>query len=204
MDADDVEVFERIEAYRGHARLDCYRLRHRAFAGHWTDPMLREVIERGHAVCVLPYDPVADRVVLIEQFRIGPYAAGGAPWQIEIVAGIVEPGEAAETVARRETMEECGATLGPLEHIATFFASPGIMTETVTLYCGGARAPDLDGIHGLAHEHEDIRSFTVASEEAIGWIGSGRIAFAPAIIVLQWLAQHRSRLRAEWPARLGA
>lgn len=204
MDASDVEVIERAEAYRGYARLDRYRLRHRAFAGHWTDPMVREVVERGHAVCVLPYDPVLDRVVLIEQFRIGPFAAGRAPWQTEIVAGIIEPGEDAETVARRETAEECGATLGPLEHVATFFASPGIMTETVTVYCGGARAPEHGGIHGLAHEHEDIRSFTLAAEEAIGWIGSDRIAFAPAIIALQWLAQNRARLRIEWPARLGA
>ena len=39
--------------------------------------IVRELFERGHAVAVLPYDSERDRVVLVEQFCIGAYAAGG-------------------------------------------------------------------------------------------------------------------------------
>ncbi|MGB0629508.1 MAG: hypothetical protein ACPGRZ_02325 [Alphaproteobacteria bacterium] len=92
MDRSDVEILARDRVYDGYSAVDAYRLRHRKFGGGWTEPLSRELLERGNAVCVLPYDPVRDSAVLIEQFRIGAYGAGLRPWQLEIVAGIVEDG----------------------------------------------------------------------------------------------------------------
>jgi ADP-ribose diphosphatase len=108
MGADDLRVIERSVAYRGYVRVERYRLRHRLFAGGWSGEIVREVIERGHAVAVLPYDSVRDQVVLLEQFRVAAHAGGHAPWQTEIVAGIIEDGEDEIEVAHRETVEECG------------------------------------------------------------------------------------------------
>jgi ADP-ribose pyrophosphatase len=85
--------------FQGYFRVDRYTLRHRLFRDGWSRPIQREIFERGHAVAVLPYDPVLDSVVLIEQFRAGPLAAGDEPWVIEAIAGIVEDGESAEDVA---------------------------------------------------------------------------------------------------------
>ncbi len=127
---DDIEIISRDEVYGGYMRVEAYRLRHRRHAGGWTDEMRRELVERGHAVAVLPYDPARDEVVLIEQFRIGAYAAGRPPWQIEIVAGIIEAGETAEDVARRECVEECGCKLDALVHVHDFRPSPGVLSET--------------------------------------------------------------------------
>ena len=94
MDADkDVEVITKETVFQGYFRVDRYRLRHRTFAGGWTDEMVREVFERGHAVVVLLYDPDRDEVALIEQFRPGAFAAGWNPWLIECVAGIIDEGE---------------------------------------------------------------------------------------------------------------
>ena len=73
--------------------------------------LVRELFERGHAAAVLPYDPVTDRVLMIEQFRIGALAAPGGPWLLEIVAGVIDPGEIPEEVVRRETVEETGCHL---------------------------------------------------------------------------------------------
>src|SRR5262249_36602957 len=101
----DVEILEKSERYRGHFRIDRYRLRHRLFPGGWSGTFDRELFERGHAVGVLPYDAAADAIVLIEQFRIGALVAGMEPWLIEVVAGIVEEGEEPEEVARREALE---------------------------------------------------------------------------------------------------
>ncbi len=198
--ASDVDVTARDEVYRGYLRVDAYRLRHRKHAGGWTGEMSRELIERGHAVAVLPYDPILDRVVLIEQFRIGAYAAGLPPWQIEIVAGIIEAGEVGEDVARRECIEECGCRLGHLEHVCDFLASPGVLSETTALYCGRADASDVGGIHGLDDEHEDIRAFALEAETAFDLLDQGRILNSPAIIALQWLRGARERLRRDWLA----
>src|SRR5688572_30605466 len=108
----EVEVQTRATPYRGYMRVDIYTLRHEVFGRGWSEPMTREVMERGHAAAVLPYDPDCDQVLLIEQFRIGAYTAPGmSPWQIEIVAGIIEPDQTPEQAAARETEEEAGVPL---------------------------------------------------------------------------------------------
>ena len=196
--AADVEITARDEVYRGYLRIDSYRLRHRRHDGGWTGEMSREVVERGHAVAVLPYDPARDEVVLIEQFRIGAHAAGREPWQIEIVAGIIEDGEAPEDVARRECVEECGCRLDALVHVCDVLASPGVLSETTAVYCGRTDASDAGGVHGLADEHEDIRAIALAAEAAFAWLDDGRILNSPAIIALQWLRRERERLRRDW------
>lgn len=199
MDEKDVEVIARETVYQGFFRIDRYRLRHRCFAGGWTEAMTREVFERGHAVGVLPYDPRRDAVVLIEQFRIGALAAGWRPWMLEVVAGIMEDGETPEDVARREALEEAGCRLGRLAPVTTYLVSPGGTSESCSVFCGEADTDGLDGgIHGLAEEHEDIRVLVVPAEEAIAMAADGGVANAAALVALQWLALNRDRLRREW------
>lgn len=195
---DEVEILEKAELYSGYAKVFRYRFRHRLFAGGWSAEIGREVFERGHAVAVLPYDPDADAVVLIEQFRIGAWAAGFAPWQVEIVAGIVEEGEAIEEVARREAEEEAGAAIGALIPICRYLVSPGVASEAVALFCGRVDSRGLGGIHGLAEENEDIRVEVVPWARALAQLEEGSITNAVAIVGLQWLALNRERIRQAW------
>ena len=196
--AETVEIIEKTLRYKGFFQIAYYRFRHRLFAGGWSGVIEREVFERGHAVAVLPYDPAADAVVLIEQFRIGALVAGFAPWQVEIVAGIIEENETPEEVARRETKEDAGAVVGALIPICRYLVSPGGASESVALYCGRVDSRNLGGIHGLAHENEDIRVEVRSFSEAMVELNEGRIANAVSIIALQWLALHRERLRRDW------
>jgi ADP-ribose pyrophosphatase len=198
MDRNDVEIVERETVYRGYARVERWTLRHRLFAGGWSAPLSREVIDRGHAAAVLPYDPVRDEVVLIEQFRPGALGAGRDPWVIEIVAGIIEAGESAEALVRREALEEAGCPVDELIPITTCLMSPGILTETIAIFCGRTDARGVGGLHGLDHEGEDIRAFVVSFAAALAMLAEGRIANAIAVIALQWLALNRDRLRAVW------
>jgi len=195
-----VEVIHKSTAYRGYFRIDRYRLRHRQFAGGMGPAVTREVFERGHAAAVLPYDPAADAVVLIEQFRMGPFVCDDEPWLLEIVAGIVEEGEKPEDVARREAMEEADLTIGRLERICRYYVSPGGTSESVQLYCGRVAAPPSGGVHGLADEGEDIRVHTVPFAEAQRLLAEERIVSSPAVMALFWLALNRDRLRREWAA----
>lgn len=193
-----VELIERKTPYQGYFRIDRYALRHALFAGGMSEPLTREVFERGHAAAVLPYDPERDAVVLIEQFRIGAYAAGRDPWLIEIVAGIVEDGETPREVALRELAEEAGLTADLVEPIGEVMLSPGGTSETLALFCVRADASGAEGIHGLADEHEDIRVTTIPLADALAALDRGDIVSAPAIIALQWLALNRDRLRELW------
>ncbi|MBT7510312.1 MAG: ADP-ribose diphosphatase, partial [Rhodospirillaceae bacterium] len=71
-----IEIIERQTAFQGYFRIEQFALRHRTYSGGWTPEVKVELFERGNTVVVLPYDPVRDTVVLIEQFRIGAYVAG--------------------------------------------------------------------------------------------------------------------------------
>lgn len=196
---DDVEILEKTTPYKGRFRIDRYRLRYRRFDGAWSEPVIREVFERGHAAAVLPYDPVRDEVVLIEQFRPGPLAAGEAtPWMIEIVAGIIDPGETADVVVRREAVEEADLAIGALEFIADCYMTPGGCSERVAIYCGRCDAGAAGGVHGNPDEVEDIRVFTLPAAAIPDRLSDGSIRNAITMISLQWLCLHRTALRARW------
>lgn len=194
----EFEFINRRACFKGFFQIDRFDVRHRTFAGGWTQPLRREVFLRGHAVAVLPYDPLRDRVVLIEQFRIGAAAADRPAWLIEIPAGIVEPGEAVDEVARREANEEAGLDLLQLKPIVEFLPSPGGSSEVVHLLAGRIDRTSVSGIFGLDHEGEDIRTHYPTSDEAFDWIGQGRIDNSFTIIALQWLMLNRASLRQEW------
>ncbi len=198
MNADDVRVLACDTVYQGHYRVDRYRLQHRRHDGGWSQELTREVFERGHAVAVLPYDPQRDEVVLIEQFRVGAHAAGWAPWQLEVVAGIIDPGETAEDVARRESQEEAGLTVLELTPIADFLNSPGAVSQTERLFCGRVDATGAGGIHGLADEGEDIKVVVVPFAELPALLAAKKVTNAPGLIALQWLLLNRDELRARW------
>lgn len=198
MTGKDLEILEKTEAFRGYFRVNAYRLRHRLHGGGWSREFTREVFERGHAAAMLPYDPVRDSVVLIEQFRIGAHAAGRRPWLIEVVAGIIEKGEDPEEVVRRETMEEAGCAVTDLVPISSYLVSAGGTSETVSLYCGRVDASNAGGIHGCKDEDEDIRVLVLPFEKAFTMVESGEIANSAALVSLLWLALNRERLRKEW------
>lgn len=185
-------------AYQGFFRIERYQLSHQLFAGGWGKELTRELFERGHAAAVLPYDPDLDAVVLVEQFRIGALEAPIGPWLLEIVAGIIEPGEQPEEVVKREAQEEAGLQLAETEFICDYLVSPGGTSERIALYCGRVDASEAGGIHGLEEEGEDIRVTRVAFSEATELLASGRLNSASIIIAMQWLMLNRQRLRKLW------
>jgi len=195
---DNVEVIEKTICYKGFFSIAQLRLRHRKYDGEWSEILTREIFERGHAVAVLPYDPVRDEVVLIEQFRVGALDFPADPWLIEIVAGIIDEGESAEGVAHREMAEEAGCEIERLEHVCDYLVSPGGTTESTALFCGKVDATGVGGVHGLIDEGEDIKVSVVSYDEAVLLLNSGRIHSASPIIALQWLILNRNRLQREW------
>ena len=198
MNRDDVEVLERKTVCQSYFRIDRYILRHSLFGGGWSEPLMREVFERGHSVAVLLYDPHADAVVLVEQFRAGAFAAGMGPWLIECVAGIIDEGETPEDVARREAVEESGCVVGRLEPAGEFLYSTGACSEVCHLFVGETDSTKAAGVHGLADEHEDIKVHVVPYAALRARIDARTIDNAAMLIAAQWLALNHDDLRARW------
>ena len=168
-------------------RLDEYSVSHELYAGGSSPVFTREIFERGSVVAVLPYDAERRTVVLIEQFRAGAIEDPQGPWLIESVAGVIEPGESKEQVALRECEEEADCSIQRLELISEYYVSPGGTSEYCSLYCGLVDSDGVAGIHGLAHENEDIKVMVVDAAEAFTWVRQGRIRSSATIIALQWL-----------------
>lgn len=195
---EDVEILSREPLYEGFFKMNRYVLRHRLFAGGWTPAFEREVFERGHAVVVLPYDPVRDEIVLVEQFRVGAIDSAASPWLLELVAGIIETGETEEGVARREIVEEAGIEVGRLERVLSYLASPGGMTERITIFVGEVDASKATGLHGLEQENEDIRVHVMPREKVMEMLAEEAFDNAASVIALQWLALNFSSLQQRW------
>lgn len=195
---EDIDILDKRAAYQGFFRIDEYKLRHGRFDGGWLAPMTREVFERGHAAAVLPYEPERGLFVLCEQFRIGAYAGGMKPWQLELVAGIIEPGETPEAVAHRESQEEAGVDVLDLMPISHYLVSPGGATETIWLYLGRVKVGHNGGIFGLASESEHIRVHLVPEADLKQMIESGYIENAQTIIAAQWFFLNRARVLSTW------
>lgn len=195
---EDYEILQTDVLYQGMFRLVKLHLRHRLFNGGWSKVFTREVLMRLPAAAVLPYDPVMEHIILIEQFRPGAIDRYVNPWQIEIPAGIIEQNEKPEDIAIREAEEEAGVKLSKLELICDYSVSPGGSNEYLHIYCGQVDAANAGGIHGLAHEHEDIRVLNISLEEALNKLHAREIKNAPAIIALQWLELNKKSLRQKW------
>lgn len=190
-----VEVRDQQFKHRGFMDFSVLRLRHERFAGDMTPEIERDLCHRGRAVAIVLYDPAADILVMVEQFRIGAFAAGANPWMLEFVAGMVKPGEDPVEVSVREALEEAGCTPRDVRLIYSMMPSPGGSTEIVDICAGLVDSRGLGGIHGVAEEVEDIRVHLVPAETAIALMDQNRVASGFTLLGLAWLARHREQLR---------
>ena len=195
----DIQDLHRSRVYSGFFALDTLRFRHRRYDGALSPTVEREVFVSGDAVSVLPWDPQRDHVLLIEQIRAGLLARGEAnPWNLEVIAGLVDRREAPEAAARREAAEEADLTLGRMETVAEYYSSPGAMTEFLTAFIAEADLDRAPGVHGLASEAEDIRTLVLPFETAMAAARRGEVRNAPALLLLLALAERRAALRKAW------
>lgn len=192
-----VTVVGRTQPYARFFAVEEYDLSYPRFDGADSVVVNRAAFVSGDAVTVLPYDPPRDRVLLVEQFRAGPFARGDRrPWSLEAVAGRIDPGETPEDAARREAEEEAGLTLGALLPVAGYYSSPGAKTEFLYSFVALADLPDgAAGVFGLAEEAEDIRGHLLGFEALMALVASGEVNNGPLILTALWLERERGRLR---------
>ena len=191
-------VLQSEAAFSGHFSVRRLTLQHRLFAGGWSEPLVREVFERGDAVAVLPYEPETDCVILIEQFRPGALRDAHSPWMLEVIAGVVEAGETDAQVAHREAAEEAACELAELLPIASYYPSAGACSEHVRLFCDRVRTADAGAVHGAPDEGEDILVHRIPRGEALALLAADRVPNGHTLIALQWLQLQGESLRQRW------
>lgn len=196
----DVKIKHKTLVHEGFCPIELYEMQHRLFNGKWTPIYTRELMIKPNVAAALPYDPKRNKVVLIEQFRVGALGKNITPWLIEIVAGIMDKShnETHEELVRREMLEEAGLDIEALLPIYDYWVTPGHSAEKVKLFCAKVDSTKAPAFSGLLHEHEDIKVHVISTEEAFASVRSGQINNSAAIIALQWLELNLETVNKKW------
>ncbi|WP_336012974.1 NUDIX domain-containing protein [Acinetobacter calcoaceticus] len=187
----DVEVTSRESLFRGFIQVEKVSLRHRLFnQPEYTHVLQRELVHRPEAAGVLLYNDQRQQFALIEQFRVGAINDAYSPWQLEIIAGVLDGDETPESCIRRETLEESGCTINHVQHLFSFYPSAGACSEIFHLYIAETDLPSEGGVFGMSDEGENILLHLFDYSEISTLLSQGRLRNAPVIMALQWLSQH--------------
>jgi nudix-type nucleoside diphosphatase (YffH/AdpP family) len=167
-------------------RRTTFEQRHRD--GRWTTEQ-RETYDRGNGATILLYDVARETVLLTRQFRFPVYVNGHPDGLfVETAAGLLDDDDP-ETAIRREAAEELGVQVGPVELVFAPWTSPGSVTERLYCYAAPYTPADRTGAGGgVAEEGEDIEVVELPFAKALTMIGTGEIADAKTMLLLQWAA----------------
>ncbi|HNP30427.1 MAG TPA: NUDIX domain-containing protein [Nitrospirales bacterium] len=168
-------------------------LRYERFDGQMSPLVRRLTFERGDSVAVLLFNPKRQHLLLVNQFKYPTYEKGPG-WITETVAGMIEKNESPESAACREVEEETGYKVLKLEHISTFYVSPGGSSERIILYYAEVDENNkIEAGDGVASEDEDIMPVELSLTDAFKQIQSGEIADAKTIVGIFWLHRRLSQ-----------
>ncbi|WP_282035403.1 NUDIX hydrolase [Metabacillus indicus] len=139
----------------------------------------REIIKHPGAVAVLALTK-DNKLVMVQQYRKAMERV-----LVEIPAGKLEKGELPEVTAKRELEEETGYTTKSLQHLISFYTSPGFADELVHVYY----TDDLHVLEEKAELDEDefVDVLEVTLEEAQQLIDEQRIFDAKTAYAVQYL-----------------
>ena len=180
------KIIKKMKIYDGFFKLHELTFLHKKHNGQWSNELKREIFSGASVATVLPYDPIKNRIILINQFRAGVLEQKVNPMMNEIVAGIIDEGEKPEDAAIRECYEETGCKIKKIKTIQSYFPAPGSSESYYHLFLGEIESFEGTRIMGLSNEDEDIlvRSYTITEIKKL--LFEKRIINGLTLIALQW------------------
>ncbi|MGH1349795.1 MAG: NUDIX domain-containing protein [Methyloligellaceae bacterium] len=150
----------------------------------------REVHDHGNSVTVLPVDRKRKTAILIGQWRLPAWVNNYRQRLWEAPAGMLEENEIPESCAIREALEETGYEVSNLKFICNTFASPGMMTERVSIFLADY-SPETrkNTTLGLKDEGEDIELREFSFNELFTMLDKGEIHDAVTAIAIYALRE---------------
>ncbi len=186
-----VEIHSRKRVLDGFFKIEDVQFRHQRTDGQMSPVLRRLHLERGDGAAVIVHNAERGCFVFVRQFRYSTHEKGPG-WLLETVAGVVEPGEAPEEVARRELLEEAGYRARELEFVSSFYLTPGGSSERIFLFI--AEVVDADRVGeggGLDAEGEDIEVVEMTEDEVWRALDAGEIVDAKTLVGLLRYRQSR-------------
>lgn len=186
--------------YDGFMKIDIMDVEYDRFNGE-TIRATREIMERGDGVAVLLYESESASILFTRQFRI-PTAERDimegyedAGWLLELPAGSFQLGnEEPRDAAVREVEEELGYHVHDLQHVYTFYVSPGSCSERIHLFYATVSASQKRSQGGgLVEEQEDIQMIKLPVSEIDNLIANGTIRDAKTMIGWMWWKLNQQR-----------
>lgn len=167
-----------------------------------TQVIKRDIMDRGHAVAVLAYDPVRDEIALVNEMRPGALWAGDACYTDNLIAGNIEKDETAIVAATRETEQETGLELkNPILVHPGAFVSSGGTSEKIAIVAGIVDTSNVNGtVHGCVNENENIKVTVLKAEEFIRQVTTGHINDLKTLVAGYWLIENRPKLKLAYAA----
>ena len=180
------KIVNRKNIHKGFFEMNEVTLKYKKIDGSWTNNIKRELFGGAQVSAVLPYDPIKKEIVLIQQFRPGTISKNINNFLYEIVAGIIDKGESAETTAKRECIEETGCEIKNILPIQGYFPAPGSSESFYHLFLGEVEAFKGSRSMGLESENEDILVECYNFNKVKQMLHNKEIVNGITLIALQW------------------
>ena len=166
-------------------KIDEASLQFERFDGEMTPIVRRLNFERGDSVAALILNKSTGNLVFVNQFKYPTYDKGPG-WITETLAGMIDNEESPEEAISREIFEEIGCRAIHLEHISTFYVSPGGSSERIILYYAEVAPTTRIKGGGVESENENIMALEISPDEALKQIAKGDLIDAKTILAVYW------------------
>jgi len=178
-------------------KVDRAVLRFERFDGTMSPEIVRLNFDRGDSVAAIIYNVTRQSFLFVKQFRYPIFTKDrDNAWSLEIVAGMIDPGDSPDDTITREILEEIGYQVHRLRPILIFYPSPGGSNEKIFLYFARVEQKDqVDKGGGLSTEGENIQLLELPPKTAFSMLNAGEIFDAKTIIALQWLKTRQKLLK---------
>ncbi len=180
------KIINKKNLYSGFFSLNKYEFIHQKHDGNWTNKVQREIFSGAHVSTLLPYDPIKEEIILIQQFRAGVISRYDEDYLYEIVAGIIDNNESPEQTAKRECLEETGCEVNKIIPIQSYFPAPGSSESYYHLYLGYINSFHGERIKGLESENENILVKAFKVDQVRKMLKDKRIINGLTLVALQW------------------